>query len=1663
MEEKVRKYRFLRRVARVGLVLGVVFTGIILFVRSPWGQDLIVSKVVRSISEKTHTKVEIDRLFITFSGNILLEGLYLEDQRGDTLVYSRSVEANIPLYSAFFKNQVNIRSITWKGLRARISRKEDDKKYNFSFLTDALVPQDTASQGSQPLDISLGEITLEDFDIDYSDQYLGIWSKLDLGSLRIDTKEFNLPEMQFRIADFQLTDSEVDYRQTKPFAINEDTLPAVLPYVVLDNFRLHNVKASYNSEPDSLMATIKIGDLLLGLPKADLPENAIDISELSLENSEFYVQTGSINHATLDSTKTGKPISFTWPNYDVSLKNIDFKNNNFHYVSGNNPILKKGFNPNDIDIRDFALQVDVASYQPEMAEVQVTAMSFREHGGLQMEDLSFNLTMGSSKALVSDFEIKTKNSALNGMVDLNYPSVQELIDDPSSGNVELRIPDFDLDLRDLLYFEPQLADTDYMVKAMAKKFTGSMDARGTLARVELQKADIGWGTNTTLSAQGVVRNITRPDSLVFDLSSIHALSSRTDLLQFLPGDELGITVPATIRIDASVKGTPEVFTGEADIIIPEGWARIAAEYDGNKKTYSGKMSIDTLQLGTLLDNGQLGPLSATLEFSGGGNSLNDLDLQLKSTISKLVYREYPFTNLYTEADIHNGQGDILLKYKDANLDMDARASVQLDSVDSKIGLNLDLIGANLYALGITGEKIRTGFNLSADIHGKPDDFEAKAFLTEGVAVYDGNQYQLGSVDLIADIDVNHTDLGVKSDFLTATLKSNSSPEALNMALKEQFRNYFHKEVRQVSTADSVKLHMDAVLRPTVALTEVFFRDIQNLDSITIKGDYNEASGKIDMELHIPAANYAGISIDSLDLSINGTGDDLNFSAGLSNLVLDPIRIRKTTFKGTLKDKELRMDFAALNDGEALMHIAADMILNNDTISLHLDPKELIFNHRKWDVPEDNLLNIAENYLGFRDMILSRADQKLEVNNTVPGMKSTRIGIIFTDFRLQTFFSLLNPDESLADGKVNGEFMIENPYGATGLLADFTIDSLKVLQKPLGTLSLNATAKNIGVYDFNLALKDAGIDLDLTGDYAAAETGAALNLQLGINKLEMERVEAFTEGAIRDSKGIISGKVSVSGTTVEPQYKGKLEFDQVDFKVTTLNSRFRVTEEYLNIDTEGVYFDKFEIRDANGQSFRIDGSVETKELLNPTLDLNLVANEFQLLNSTEEDNELFYGIASIDINADVGGTLDAPDVEGTLKIRKVTDLTYIVPESMLEVQERDGVILFVNRKDPDDILTANQVEESPAMFRDTRIRATIEIADDSEFHIILDERSGDNLQISGNAELNLDVQPNNGVSLSGRYELNSGYYETSLYNLVKRRFEINPGSSITWRGDPTDARLDVTATYALETSVSPLMTTVTSGQDASITGKYRQVLPFMVYLNVDGELLKPELSFKLDMPEDVQGTFGGTVYSRVQQLNSQEAELNKQVFSLLALNRFFPDSGSDGSTGGTAALARDNVNKVLSGELNAFSDRIFGKTGFELDFDLNSFTDYQGDSPQDRTQLNINASKKLLDDRLIVTAGSAVDVEGSAQATQEPTPIIGNVSLEYLLTENGQYRLKGFRRNEFQNVIDGQLIVTGVALIFNREFNKLSELFSPLKEPDVSEKKAEKDIDESQDE
>jgi len=1058
----------------------------------------------------------------------------------------------------------------------------------------------------------------------------------------------------------------------------------------------------------------------------------------------------------------------------------------------------------------------------------------------------------------------------------------------------------------------------------------------------------------------------------------------------------------------------------------------------NEISFNAQFETVKLDLGKLLKMDNIGTLDLKITASGNGKDLNHLNANLDATITDLSLNNYSIKDLTINGEFLDGEGPVTANYKDENLDIALNGYVNLDSIASQIDMEIDVKGADLNALGFTEKQITSALKINATFKGDLETYKVNAAVTDGLAIYDNQSYLLGDVGLSAYVLPDSTSLDINNKMLDLTLRSNANPADLSTSLQTHFTSYLHPEKIRDTAVNPVSVIVRGKFIDAPILTDVFVTRLTELDTINIKMDFSEKERTLMGSVNIPYIDYWGTEIDSLAFNIDSDANELKFDFGLNSLTSAPLAIKKTILDGRIINRELFMDFTSFNNGEKLVHVKTEISEANDILYMRILPDDLILNSLPWVIPPSNEVSFFEDKIEFKDFTFSHEDQVVNLYSNKPGITKNHIGINFQNFTLQTFLSYLNPDEYLAKGILSGDLLVEDPFLETGILADLEILDLEVLEAPLGRLTLDAKSKGNKSYDFNLAIKDGNVDMDLTGDYIADEVAAKLNLDLDLNKFNLVALDGFSGGEITNGKGFLSGNMKLSGTTLEPLYNGEFKFSDAGFEIAMLNARFLFENELMKIDNEGIYFDNFRIQDENNNSLVMDGSIFTETYLNPSFDLSFVANNFKVLNSTIEDNDLFYGVASFDAKATLTGDLLLPKVDLDIEVGPDTDVTYIVPESQLDIVERDGVVIFVNREDPDDILT--KTKEESVVISGYEVHANISVTDDAIFNMVVDQETGDNLAASGEGDLIFSILPNGRTTLSGRIELSSGHYEMSLYNLVKRRFEIVDGSTITWTGDPYDANLNASAVYKVETSASGLMAAQVSGADLGDKGKFRQELDFLVYLNVDGEIFQPVLTFNLDMPENEQGAIGGQVYGRVQQLNKQEGELNKQVFSLLVLNKFFPESGGDSSGGGAATMARDNLNQALSDQLNMLSSKILGESGLELDFGLDSFTDYQGENPEDRTQLAVAAQKKLLDDRLIVRVGSNLDIQGSDQTPGESNPVIGNVSLEYLLTENGRYRLKGFRANRFDNVIDGQLIVSGIALIFTQEFNKFRELF-----------------------
>lgn len=349
------------------------------------------------------------------------------------------------------------------------------------------------------------------------------------------------------------------------------------------------------------------------------------------------------------------------------------------------------------------------------------------------------------------------------------------------------------------------------------------------------------------------------------------------------------------------------------------------------------------------------------------------------------------------------------------------------------------------------------------------------------------------------------------------------------------------------------------------------------------------------------------------------------------------------------------------------------------------------------------------------------------------------------------------------------------------------------------------------------------------------------------------------------------------------------------------------------------------------------------------------------------------------------------------------------------------------------------------FKGIDINANIEVNKNTLFRVIVDPKSGDNLEVTGDANLAFGIDQSGKISLSGTYTLNNGHYKASFQKVIKREFTIRQGSSITWSGDPMDGQMDLTAVYTTKAAATDLLAAELAGVSDSERNAYRKLLSYYVNLMLKGPILKPEISFSLDMAPKDQNAFGGLVYSKINLINTDPNELNKQVFSLLVLNKFLPTGNSNGTaSSAVSTAARNSVNQVLSDQLNALSGKYI--KGAELNFNLQTTEDYVGTTAQQNTALQVGVKKELFNQRVSVQVGSNIDLNSSQQTSTGAQNITGDVVVEYKITEDGRYRFKAFRENQFEGIIDGMLYKTGVGILFTRDYNSLKELFaSPAKE------------------
>ncbi|MCA1763635.1 MAG: translocation/assembly module TamB, partial [Flavobacteriales bacterium] len=335
------------------------------------------------------------------------------------------------------------------------------------------------------------------------------------------------------------------------------------------------------------------------------------------------------------------------------------------------------------------------------------------------------------------------------------------------------------------------------------------------------------------------------------------------------------------------------------------------------------------------------------------------------------------------------------------------------------------------------------------------------------------------------------------------------------------------------------------------------------------------------------------------------------------------------------------------------------------------------------------------------------------------------------------------------------------------------------------------------------------------------------------------------------------------------------------------------------------------------------------------------------------------IASLDIG--IRGEISSPEIKANIGISPKTEMTYVVSfESSAVAFEEDLLVCtdFDESEEDSRILTREKEEsaEPLSIFANTpTLDGKLNIDKNATFNVIIDSVAGDYLTVKGGGNLGINYDNTGNLRLSGNYEVTSGYYQMTFYNLVKKRFDFQKGSRLVWNGEPTNASLNITALYKTRTGIANLML---AEPGASYNEAFQQQLPFEVVMDIKGEILKPEIYFNIRLEESKKDALGGSVASRLKALEQNESEMNKQVFALLILNSFIPSGSNSGNTNVVANQARNSASQILTQQLNNLSDKYV--EGININMDVSSYGGAAGDG---NTDLNVNVAKSFFNDRV----------------------------------------------------------------------------------------------------
>lgn len=1649
--------KLLRKILKiVAWVIGsiiVLALLLLILIQIPAVQNFAKDKIVAYLEDKIHTKVSIEKLSIKFPKQVVLEKIYFEDKEKDTLLAGGKIQVDIALFK-LLSNTVQVDYLGLEDMFINVKRLKPEYTFNYDYIIKAFATEEdtTASEESSSMAFELGEIELKNIRVNYKDDVTGNDGIFKLGKFNTRIKTFDPGKSVYSIPEINIDDISSALRQYKPLFIPQsqavveaESDEPILVDLQLGNINLHKIKFDYINDVSALKSNLDLGTLAIRVNKIDLSKLFVSLEEIKLNSTTVSVALGKSQQAVVAKEEVKKEVVAQANNpWKIEIATIALDSNQLRYDDNNFPSTTKGIDYNHLAVTNFSFTTKDLVLTPTEYKGNLAKLTFKEQSGLEIKEMHTVFLYNDTEAVLKDMVLKTGKSAINASLHAKYPSIDSVIKNPAVLYVDAGLTHTAIAVNDLLVIDPALEEQLKENKNSIIKINGA--AKGYVNNISVPDLSISGIGQTSIALVGNIKGLPDAERAYYDIKLNRFNTTRKDVLALLPKNTMpdNIQLPDAINTSGFFKGTMNNFNSRLNAKTNKGNADLIANITGKGRTYDIKTALHAVDLGYILKQPEnVGKVSMKANVKGSGMDYKTMQTSIAANIISADVKGYTYKDLLLDAKLNNGDAVINSTMNDSNIRYNLTATADVKNTYPSLQLQLKLDTLNLYGLHLKDSLFTIHTLVNADLAStNPDSLIGNIFFTDTRFVNLDKAFGTDSIKVIAERNENQQSIFVNSEAFTLDWKGEYKLTETGDQLMQSIKRYYNLPYNIKDTSFSPQEWlMNILLKPSAPLVLQFVPELKGSDTVAAHIAFNSIENDLDIQMHAPLIKYAEQSITNLDVTAATEADQLNYSVNADQLGSQSFRLYKTSIDGRLAENALFSNIVLKDKNEKdRYHLSAKGYQpDSNTYRLSLNADSLLLNYEKWQVSNDNYIQYDTTGIIVNNFSLNHNEQSLIIHSETTSTTAP-INATFKDFRIQTLTNFADQDSLFMDGVVNGTTVIKDIMTTPVFTSDLSIKDLSYKKDTLGNVLIKVDNQTANAFSTDIKIEGNGNDVQLSGKYFTGES--RMDMKLDINNIDLSTAKNFSAGQLKDAGGNLKGNISFSGTTDEPVVNGNIRFDSAFIKPTMLGTTFKLNNEEIKVNNDGVVFNNFTMIDTSGKKAILNGKISAVDFTQYAFDLDFKADDFTVISSTKADNPLFYGKLNMDANVKIGGTMETPSVKAFFMANKNTDFTFVLPSDDPEVVSREGVVNFVDMNQPQNALTT--LLDSVVQYKSLAgmdVDVTFDTDTAAAFTLVIDERNGDALRVKGDANLTGGIDQSGKLTMAGSYELQSGSYQVTL-SVLKKKFDIQKGSVITWKGDPMSADVDITAMYEIKTSTIDLIESQSTGTSQSDINKYKQKIPVQVFLKMKGELLKPQITFDIALPSAISSQWR-EVDDKLAQLRTNESEMNKQVFSLLLLSRFTQEDPFVSSGGGSnEAMVRESVSRILTDQLNQLAGSLI--KGVDINLGINSDEDYSTGTAQNRTDLTVAVSKSLLNDRLKVSVGSDFVVEGTTASNQEAANIAGDVELDYQLTKDGRYRLRAYRINKYEGVVEGQIVETGLTFVFTLNYDQLREIFNKSK-------------------